>query len=128
MEGSQLYQDLASKIRRCLLNVYNKLGYGHEEFVYSNALSIEFDNFDIRYEKDKQLSVIYDIQKIGYYQPDFVVDSSIIIEIESLDKLPEVLEKQLEYNLKSTDFKLGFLVNFGGENLVIKEVFWDKKL
>lgn len=50
----------------------------------------------------------------------------IIIEIKSTPYLTKADEKQLWYYLKSTHYKIAFLVNFGGRELEIKRWIYDK--
>ena len=71
------------------------------------------------------MDVVYDCEKVGYYKPDFIIDNKIIIELKSLDFMPQDLEKQLIYYLKGTNYKLGLLVNFGSNKLVIKRKIWS---
>ena len=119
-----LYEDLSYKIRGCIFKVYNTLGFGHKESVYQEALASEFKNAGISFEKEKTISIIYGNKKIGLYKPDFVVDGKIIIEIKAVPMVPKSFETQLTYYLKSTDFKLGFLINFGGKKLDIRRRVW----
>ena len=48
-----IYKNESYKITGALFNVHNKLGRGFLESVYSEALSIEFDNIGIPYEQEK---------------------------------------------------------------------------
>lgn len=119
-----LYEDLSYKIRGCAFEVYNTLGFGHKENIYQKALGAEFENAKINFEKEKLLPVIYQGKKIGIYKPDFIVDSKIIIEVKAIPFVPKNSETQPTYYLKGTDFKLGFLINFGSQKLDIRRRIW----
>jgi len=121
-----LYEDLTYKIRGCAFRVYNNLGFGHKEKIYQEALVCEFQREKIDFEKEKSLSVIYNDKKIGVYRPDFVINNKIIIEIKAVPFMPAIHEKQLTHYLKSTNYKLGLLINFGDKHLVIKRRIWTK--
>ena len=119
-----LYEKLTYKVRGCIFNVYNQLGFGHKENVYSRALAIELSKNKISFAQEHPLDVIYDGQKIGVYRPDFIVDGKILLEIKAVPFLSKDGEVQLVYYLKGTNFKLGLLVNFGSSKLIIKRRIW----
>lgn len=119
-----LYEELTYKIRGCFFRVYNELGYGHKESVYQLALAEEFTNSNIKFEREKSLNIKYENKKVGTYKPDFIVERKVIIEIKAVEFVPKDFEKQLTYYLKGTDYKLGFLVNFGSPKLDIRRRVW----
>ncbi|MFH1128769.1 MAG: GxxExxY protein [Candidatus Omnitrophota bacterium] len=120
-----IYKDLAYKIVGCFYNVYNELGSGYKESVYHKALAIEFDIQGIRYEEEKRIVIKYKGKNAGYYTPDFVADRKIIVEIKAVDIIPKLYETQLYYYLKGTDYKLGYIVNFGGPKIDIRRRVYD---
>ena len=119
-----LYEDLSYKIRGCAFKVYNALGFGHKENIYQKALASEFSKAGINFEKEKALSVLYDGKKVGTYKPDFVTEDKIIIELKAVPLMPKNYAAQLTYYLKGTNYKLGFLINFGSEKLDIRRRIW----
>ncbi len=125
-EKKILYKDLSYKIVGCFYSVFNELGPAHKELIYHNALAIEFKANKIEFSDNKKLSVKYRGQEIGIYQPDFIIDDKIIVEIKSVLQMPKVFEKQLYYYLRGTKYSLGYLVNFGSEKLEIKRRIYDK--
>lgn len=119
-----LYEEITYKVRGALFNVYNELGYGHKEQVYQKALAKEFNEKNISYKKEVSLNVGYKGEVIGNYRPDFVVEDKVIIEIKAVEFMPQLFETQLLHYLKTTNFNLGILVNFGAPKLVIKRLIW----
>ena len=119
-----LYEDLSYKIRGCVFRVYNILGFGHKENVYQKALAAEFKKIGINFEIEKVLPVLYDGKKVGIYKPDLIVDDKIIIELKAVSFMPKNYETQLTYYLKGTNYKLGFLINFGNKRLDIRRRVW----
>ncbi|MBU4360991.1 GxxExxY protein [Patescibacteria group bacterium] len=120
-----LYEDISYTIRGCCFKVYNGLGYGHKEIIYQNALAEEFTCQDLFFEREKRLDIFYNNKKIGIYKPDFVIKNKIIVEIKAVEYMPQNYEKQLIYYLKGTNYKLGFLINFGSKNLDIRRRVWS---
>ncbi|MCL5970867.1 MAG: GxxExxY protein [Patescibacteria group bacterium] len=119
-----LYSNLTYKVRGAIFNVYNGLGFGHKEQVYQKALAREFEEKEIPYKREKNIKVSYKGDSVGDYRPDFIVNDKVIIEIKALDFLPKTFEAQLLHYLKTTDFNLGLLVNFGAPKLQIKRLIW----
>ncbi len=119
-----LYEDLSYKIRGCVFKVYNNLGFGHKENVYQKALASELEVAGIKHKRERLLPVIYNGIKIGTYKPDFIIDGEIIIEIKAVPFMPKHFETQLTYYLKGTNYKLGFLINFGNQKLDIRRRIW----
>jgi len=119
------YENLSYKIRGCVFKVYNTLGYGHKEEVYQKALISEFEKAEINFKKEKALPVMYDGKKVGIYRPDFIIEDKIIIEIKAIPFLYRDCETQLTYYLKGTNYKLGFLINFGSQKLDIRRRVWS---
>lgn len=115
-----LYKDLSYKLVGCFYEVYNKLGPGHKEDIYHKALVKEFKLQDIPYEIKKRLKIDYKGELVGIYEPDFIIDGKIIIELKSVLLMPKVYEKQLFYYLKGANYRLGYLVNFGSDKINIQ--------
>ena len=121
-----LYRDLSYKVRGCFYDVYNDLGPAHKEQVYHESLKVAFEQNNIAFNSKKRLPVLFRGIKVGIYEPDFVIDEKIIIEIKSVLNMPKVFENQLYYYLRGTTYKVGYLVNFGNEHLDIRRRIYDK--
>lgn len=120
-----LYEDLSYKIRGCVFTVYNNLGFGHKEDIYQKALALEFKNANLNFTEQTNLPIIHQDKKIGMYKPDFIMDSKIILEIKAVPFMPKSYETQLTYYLKGTNYKLGFIINFGNTKLDIRRRIWS---
>jgi GxxExxY protein len=94
-------------------NVLKHLTTGLLESVYENALCIELDEMGIPFECQKHLSVYYKGRVIGEFVPDIVVDNKIILELKSIPELTSANTAQLINYLIITQFKVGYLLNFG---------------
>ncbi len=121
-----LYRDLTYRIRETVFKVKKALGLGHKEVVYQRALEEAFASAGIIFNREKQIPIFYQKKKVGVYQPDFVVDDKIIIELKALPFLGTEPKKQLWNYLKGSPYKLGLLINFGHQQLDIARIVYDK--
>jgi len=119
-----LYENITYKIRRCVFNVYNELGFGHKESVYQKALEQEFQKEGLKFESQKRLAIHYNGKKVGDYVPDFLVENKVIIEIKSSKFLTKNDKRQIFYYLRGSDFRLALLINFGAPKLQIERLVW----
>lgn len=122
--GKLLYGDLTYRVRGAIFNVYNKLGFGHKEVVYQKALAKEFDKLGITYIREPKLKIIYEGDVLGLYNPDFLVENKLVIEIKAARTFPTNLDRQVVNYLKATGYKLALAVNFGQSKLEIKRRIW----
>lgn len=120
-----LYEDLTYKIRGAMFKVYNQLGPGHKEIIYQKALEKELININLNYEREKNIDVKYDNKKIGNYVPDFIVENKILVELKALPFVGKLEKKQIWSYLKSTNYRLALLVNFGSDKLQIDRIVYD---
>jgi GxxExxY protein len=118
--GELKYGDLTYKIRGALFEVYNLLGPGFKETIYHNALREEFIEREIRYKEKRRINVNFKGKQVGAYEPDFVVEDKVILEIKAVEIMPKLFEQQIFNYLKATGFNVGFLINFGGKTLDIR--------
>ncbi|MDP3645478.1 MAG: translation elongation factor 4 [bacterium] len=120
-----LYADLTYKIRGILFDVRKKLGLGHKEQIYHSALEIEFQRAGLMFESKKNIPLLYAGKTIGMYQPDFVIENKVLIELKALPEIGRPQQEQLWSYLKGCTFKLALLVNFGSRDLEIQRVVYD---
>lgn len=117
-----IYQDLTYKIRGVLYKVYNELGPGFLEKIYQRAVIEELKQQEIPFETEKKVQVKYQGKVIGWNQLDLVVFGMIFLELKAVNGLEKYHESQVLAYLKSSELKLGLLVNFGSDNLEIKRL------
>lgn len=115
-----LYKELSYKLVGCCFQVYNTLRPGHKEEIYHKALKIEFDKQSIKYVSKKKLKIQYKDIEVGIYEPDFIIDDKIIVEIKSVLSMPKVFELQLYHYLKGSEYRLGYIINFGSDKIDIR--------
>lgn len=122
------YSELTYKVRGAIFQVRKTLGSGHKETIYHKALIEEFKKEHIPFETEKSLDVKYLGKLIGNYRPDFIIENKVIIEIKAVSFMPKSFESQLIHYLKTTGYKIGLLINFGGSKLFIKRLIWTEKI
>lgn len=121
-----LYKELSYDLQGALFEVWKELGPAYKELVYGKALASELETRKISFETEKSISIIYKGTLVGIYRPDFVIDNKVLLEIKAVPEMPKYMETQLYYYLKATDYKIGYLVNFGGEKLDIRRRIYTK--
>jgi GxxExxY protein len=103
-------------IRGACFAVYKHFRNSQKEIIYQKALEKEMQLQGLTVEREKQLPVYYLEEKVGVYVPDFLVNNSIIIELKAKPFLHKDDVQQFWHYLKSSTFRLGFLINFGESN------------
>lgn len=125
-DGGFLYKDLTFAVRGAVYEVYNTLGPGFKEDVYHRALAHELTLRHVPFREQPSLTVLYKGQRVGTYEPDFVIAESVIVEIKAVPRILSIFEAQLSYYLKGTDYRLGLLVNFGASQVDIRRRIFDR--
>ena len=115
-----LYEEESYKIRGACFNVYNTLGGGIKEKIIERALTKELLSQGMTVGNQTRINIVYKNEKIGIYIPDLVVDNKIIIEIKSKPFITKEDKKQFWSYLKGSKYKLGFLIDFTSQKLIIE--------
>ena len=76
-------------------------------------------------EKEKQIPIYFQNKKVGNYTPDLVINDIIFIELKCKPRITQDDIKQFWYYLKCSDYKVGYLINFGSSNgvQIIRRVY-----
>ncbi|MFC1643479.1 GxxExxY protein [Chlamydiota bacterium] len=126
-----LHKDLSYIIRGIAFEIRKTYGLGHKERLYQKAFAEELDFRKVNYEKEKSIKIISPKTRklIGAYRPDFIVEDKIIIELKSLNNIPEGMIDQLYSYLRNSKYELGFFINFCSEGVDITRIIYtnDKK-
>ena len=109
---------LTEKIIGAAIEVHSHLGPGLLESIYEEALCYEFALRDIAFERRVSVDVIYKGHVIHGQRLDILVEHEVIVELKSVQKLPEVALAQVLSYLKATGLKRALLINFGEKKLV----------
>ena len=120
-----LYPDESYNIVGACREVYKQFGGAFKESVVDKALTIALIKQGLIVETQKRIDIYFEGVKVGTYVPDKVVNGKIMMEIKCKPFITEGDEKQFWHYFKATDYKLGFLVNFGTQKLEIKRRIYD---
>ena len=104
---------LAKQIVDIAVKIHKELGPGLLESIYAKCFYYELFNRNIKYEKQKEVPIIYQSLIIDEgLRLDLLVEDLIIIELKAQENYHPVWEAQLLSYLKLTNKRLGFLINF----------------
>jgi GxxExxY protein len=92
--------------------VHRELGPGYKEAIYVEALSLELDARDLKFEREKPISVHYKEHEIPGQRLDLVVEQVLIVECKSVEAISGVHSRQVISYLRTTRLRLGFIFNF----------------
>jgi len=123
-----LYGDITEKIIGVGIEVHSTLGCGFLESVYEEAMAIEFDLCNIKYERQKNIDIFYKGQKIKQFVCDFLVEEKVLVELKALKKLTDIEYAQTLNYLKAGSLKVGLLINFGEKSLKYKRFIKEKSV
>ena len=116
-----IFEEESYKIIGTCMLVHKGLGAGFLESVYHEALEKEFETQKVNFESKKKLQVYYNQEPLKkYFIADFICFDKIVVEIKAASFLHKDTEAQTINYLKSTNYKLGLLINFGQTSLTWK--------
>jgi len=125
VQKNLLYQKESYLIRGSCFAIYKKFRNAQKETVYQKSLVEELKIKGLIVEREKQLPIYHLGKKVGIYTPDLVVNNTIIIELKAKPFLHKEDLEQFWHYLKNSEYRLGFLVNFGEPNgaKIIRKVY-----
>lgn len=96
------------------IEVHRELGPGLLESIYETALSYELNERGLSVERQVPLPVTYKgLEFDEGFRADILVESVVILELKSVEKINNAHRKQIQTYLKLSGRKLGYLLNFG---------------
>jgi GxxExxY protein len=111
--------EISYLVRKCIFNVYNKLGPGLLEIVYQRILMYELEENGLDVKSELELPVIYEGKKFNLnFRIDILVENKVILKLKSVKNIEDIHFKQLQTYLKLSNKKLGLLVNFNTTNIL----------
>lgn len=110
---------LTEKIIGCAIQVHRLTGPGLLESVYEQCLAHEMSKAGIAYEMQKPLPVLYGKLRLDCgYRVDFLVASSVILELKSVEVLRGIHQAQILTYMKLANISTGLLINFNVRQLI----------
>lgn len=117
-----VYPELSYKIVGCAYEVYNSLGKGFPEKYYQEALAVELRSKGILFKEQVYYPLEFKNVLIGKNYLDFLVEQKIIVEIKRGDHFSKNHFDQLVRYIKTSNLKLGLLINFSNEGVQVKRI------
>ena len=106
---------LTHQIIKAFYRVYNKLGYGFLEHVYTLAMERELRNLGLAFGREVSVRIFYDGETLTTYRLDFIVEERVVLELKSTRELHPSSHRQLHNCLRATTLEIGLLLHFGPE-------------
>jgi GxxExxY protein len=128
MRTDPIEDELTYKIIGCAMSVHSHLGNGFQEVIYQRALALELQIEKIRFECEVEMPIFYHTRNIGSRRVDFLVESTVLVELKAITHLEDVhLAQGINY-LVAYKLEKGLLLNFGARSIEIKRLRRPQKL
>ena len=108
-----LERETTQEIIGAFFDVYNKLGFGFLEHVYSLALERELVARGRSVAREVSVQVFYDGEPLTSQRVDMIVDGTVLVENKSSANLPPIAQRQTLNYLSATSLQVGLLLHFG---------------
>ena len=92
MSVNEKSDPLTYQIIGAAIEVHRILGPKLLESIYEEALCIELEQRNLRYERQRKIELNYKGHRIGTFFVDIIVKNSVIIELKSVASLAPVHE------------------------------------
>lgn len=114
-----LENEISSQVIGAAIEVHKHLGPGLLESSYEACLLYELKKQGLEVKSQVMLPILYKgVQPDAGYRLDILVESRLILEIKSVEKLEGIHTAQLLTYLRLTKLKLGLLINFNSVKLI----------
>ena len=104
---------VTARIIGCAITLHRFLGPGLVESVYHVGLAIEMGRAQIPFESKRRIEIAYHGVKLGEFEPDFIVENEVVVEVKSASAHDRVFDAQVLTYLRLTGLRTGLLLNFG---------------
>ena len=122
-----LERAVSKDIIECFFEVYNTLGFGFLENIYSLAMERELLARGRRVQREVVVPIWYKGEVLTKQRLDMIVDDRVLVETKASAALPVTGEDQLLNYLKATPLEVGLLLHFGPEPKFYRRVHTDKR-
>src|SRR5579859_468030 len=113
IDSEYKHSELTDVIIGVFYDVYNELGFGFLESVYRNSLRLALIEKGLAVEQEVPVSVFFSGQNVGDFRADLVVNSAILLELKTAERIIPAHESQVLNYLRSTALEIGLILNFG---------------
>lgn len=109
-------EELSALVVDTAFHLHKDLGPGLLESVYEAVLAKALENRGLRVERQKPVPIKYEgLQFDEGFRADLLVESSLLVELKSVEEFVPVHGKQVLTYLRLLSLPLGLLINFGAK-------------
>ncbi|MCE9522299.1 MAG: GxxExxY protein [Alphaproteobacteria bacterium] len=118
MPERKTLDEITGTIVDTCVKLHKGLGPGLLESVYETVLLRDLERRGLKVERQKSVSFEYDGLHFGdMLRIDLLVESLVVVEIKSVEKISPVHPKQVLTYLRLMNLPVGLLVNFGAPTM-----------
>ncbi len=118
MTTAESLDDVTGEIVDAAYKLHTGLGPGLLESVYETVLARDLQRCGLLVERQKPVSFDYDgLHFDDGLRVDLLVESRVVVEIKSVERLQSVHPKQVLTYLRLMNLSVGLLINFGAPTL-----------
>ena len=110
-----LERESTNAIIGAFFEVYNTLGFGFLEHVYSLAMERELVARGRAVGREVQIPILYKGVFLTNHRADLIVDEKVLVEIKSSEMLPASTPRTVRNYLKATRIEVALILHFGSE-------------
>jgi len=121
-ENELKYSEITGKIIGAAMKVHTTLGRGFQEIIYQRAMEIEMAKQGLKFQREMEMEVFYDGQKVGTRRADFFVEDKVMVELKAVSLLEDVHLAQAINYLEAYNMEVGLLINFGTKSLEFRRL------
>ena len=121
------HAELTEKIIGIYYDVYNEIGHGFLESVYSNCMNIALMQAGFQVEREVFIPVLFRSQNVGKFKADLLVDNLILLELKAERTLERSHDAQLLNYLRATALEVGLLLNFGAAKPQFRRLVFENE-
>ena len=114
-EHQLLQRETTHEVIGAFYEVYQTLGFGFLEHVYTLALERELRARGRSVVREVSIPVYYKGDLLTKHRVDMIVDSAVVVEIKSTYALPPIAKRQTLNYLRATSLEVALLLHFGPE-------------
>lgn len=108
------------------MEVHSVLGPGFLEQVYQDALTLEFSERGVPFEREVAAHIAFKGRVLpSFYRVDFVCWGTVLVELKAGAAIWPIDMAQMINYLKATRFERGLILNFGRRSLEWKRVVFS---
>jgi GxxExxY protein len=108
-----LERHTTSAIIGAFFEVYNQLGYGFLEDIYSLALEQELVARGHLVDREVSVTIFYKGKPLKKQRLDMVVDQRVVVENKSTSALPPFARRKTLNYLRASALEVGLILHFG---------------